>query len=153
MTDYALRYNNDKPRYDLMILQNIVDSYCDRVETKLTHEQILAFNVLDMVANFQYDQHDSHLVDAMTYISDYWEDCVRVFEYGAKKYEDWNWLKGMKWSTNMASLTRHIMAVLQNNELIDPESNLSHFGHILCNLVMFRYSIDRYPEYNDLPKL
>ena len=150
MTEYALRYNDNKPRYDLIILSNIYDSFSKK--TQLTSEQLLALEILRCISHFQTNLYDGSLVDAMSILTDYWDDCARVFEYGAKKYEDWNWLKGMKWSTNLASLTRHIMAILKDKDaLIDSESGISHFGHILCNLVMFRYSITKYPENNDLP--
>ena len=152
MTEYALRYNDNKPRYDLIILSNIYDSF-SRIQN-LSSDQNLALEVLRYISNVQTNLDGDSLIDAMSILINYWDDCAKVFEYGAKKYDDWNWLKGMKWSTNLASLTRHIMAILKDKDaLIDNESGVSHFGHILCNLVMFRYSITKYPENNDLPKI
>lgn len=60
------------------------------------------------------------------------EECARVLEYGAKKYERDNWKKGDKLTSILDSMLRHI-AALQRGEYYDEESKLSHIGHIQCN--------------------
>ncbi len=60
------------------------------------------------------------------------EPGVRVLEFGAKKYARDNWKKGMDVTKILDSLLRHI-AALRSGELTDPESGLSHIGHIQCN--------------------
>lgn len=59
-------------------------------------------------------------------------DCARVLEFGAKKYSKDGWRKGFPQSEILDSLLRHI-AEIQKGELIDPESGLSHIGHLQCN--------------------
>lgn len=60
------------------------------------------------------------------------EDCARVLEFGMNKYSRNNWKKGLVRSEIIDSLLRHI-AALQSGEEVDPESGLSHIGHIQCN--------------------
>jgi len=62
-------------------------------------------------------------------------DCANVLAIGAEKYERDNWKKGAKLSTLLDSMLRHV-AALQRGELIDPESKLSHIGHIQANAMM-----------------
>lgn len=57
---------------------------------------------------------------------------VQVLEFGMLKYSRNNWKKGLKRSEVIDSLMRHILA-MQKGEEIDPESGLSHIGHIQCN--------------------
>ena len=63
------------------------------------------------------------------------ESGLRVFAYGAKKYEQWNWAKGMRWSVPYECMLRHLDAWYRGEDL-DPESGLTHLGHVMCNLVM-----------------
>lgn len=60
------------------------------------------------------------------------EPCAHVLEYGATKYSRDNWKKGMKVSTILDSLLRHI-ADLQQGKIIDAESQQLIIGHIQCN--------------------
>lgn len=82
-----------------------------------------------------------------------YSEAARVFDYGRRKYKDWNWAKGMRWSIPLGCAVRHLVAIL-DGELLDPESGLPHRGHVLCNLLMlltYRYSFtdgdDRPVEY------
>lgn len=72
-----------------------------------------------------------------------------VFEYGAKKYSERNWMRGQPWSVPMASMMRHL-ADLQAGEMIDNESNLPHVGHILCNAIMLAHFYQFYAEGDDI---
>lgn len=73
------------------------------------------------------------------------EDEIRVWELGAKKYAEWNWLKGMDWSIPFACAMRHMMA-WQAGEDIDKESGLPHIAHAMCNLRMLTLYAKTYPE-------
>ena len=59
-------------------------------------------------------------------------ECALVLEFGAKKYSRDGWRKGFPQTEVIDSLLRHISAI-QRGELIDPESGLSHSGHIQAN--------------------
>lgn len=58
-----------------------------------------------------------------------------VLAYGAKKYEDRNWEKGMKWSRPFGALMRHLWAWWKGEDK-DEETGFSHLAHAACN-VMF----------------
>jgi hypothetical protein len=63
---------------------------------------------------------------------------VRVLMFGAEKYDDHNWKKGLKYTEVTESLQRHLNAFIEGEEN-DPESKLSHVGHILCNAMFLSY--------------
>jgi 5'(3')-deoxyribonucleotidase len=71
-----------------------------------------------------------------------------VFTFGAKKYGERNWQRGMKWTTMMASLERHLQAI-KRGEDYDPESGLLHISHLLCNGMMLSEYYHIYPEGDD----
>ena len=64
---------------------------------------------------------------------------VEVLEYGANKYEPFNWTKGFPTTKLCESLLRHVFAYL-GGEDIDQESGLSHIGHIQCNAMFLAYN-------------
>jgi hypothetical protein len=71
----------------------------------------------------------------------------KVFEYGAKKYAAWNWAKGMDWSVPIGCAIRHMLAIEAHGlGALDDESNQTHWGHVVCNVIMLMWFIDLYPE-------
>lgn len=66
------------------------------------------------------------------------EPMVRVLEYGAQKYGDNNWKKGLKTTEICESLLRHIFAYLRGED-IDLESGLPQIGFILSNAKFLSY--------------
>ena len=63
------------------------------------------------------------------------------------KYSPNNWQKGLKYSEISESLQRHLYYFMEGED-DDPESKLSHLGHILCNamflswMFIFRKDLD-----------
>jgi len=55
------------------------------------------------------------------------EKLAEVYTIGAKKYDDWNWAKGMNWSRIFAALERHLQAWKRGEE-IDPENGQLHLA-------------------------
>lgn len=72
----------------------------------------------------------------------------QVLEFGAKKYNDHNWRKGMKWSRVAGAALRHFLAWL-NGEDTDPESGLSHLAHCACCLLFLLEYEKTKPELDD----
>jgi len=66
------------------------------------------------------------------------EPMVKVLMFGAEKYSSHNWKKGLKYSEISESLQRHLNAFMEREDN-DPESKLSHVGHILCNAMFLSY--------------
>lgn len=63
------------------------------------------------------------------------EGTSRVFMFGAKKYSENNWKKGIKYNVGMDSVMRHCIAFI-NNEDNDPESGLFHLYHAIASLMI-----------------
>lgn len=61
------------------------------------------------------------------------EATAAVLTYGAKKYADRNWEKGMKWSRVFGALMRHMWAWWRG-EKYDAETGYSHLWHAACCL-------------------
>ena len=68
------------------------------------------------------------------------EAYVRVAEFGAKKYDPWNWSKGLSRVQILGSLLRHTFAYLRGEET-DKDSGLSHTDHILWNAVALAHNV------------
>lgn len=68
-----------------------------------------------------------------------------VFAFGSKKYGENNWERGMKWTTILSSLERHLHAI-KRGEDYDPESGLLHISHLTCNSLMLGEYYKIYPQ-------
>ena len=77
------------------------------------------------------------------------EPMIEVLEYGAKKYTHTlssgevvsgahNWKKGLVKEELLESMMRHLSALIDGQET-DPESGLSHIGHLQCNTMFYNY--------------
>jgi hypothetical protein len=66
------------------------------------------------------------------------EPMIQVLEFGAKKYAPDNWKKQMDRKKLLESAMRH-MAALMDGQENDPETGLSHIGHLMCNALFYSY--------------
>lgn len=57
-----------------------------------------------------------------------------VLTFGAAKYDDHNWRRGMRWCRPIGAAMRHVFAFL-GGEMADPESGLPHLAHAMCDLM------------------
>lgn len=76
---------------------------------------------------------------------------AKVFMFGANKYDDWNWCKGMPYSRLFNACQRHLWAWF-NGEDNDPESKLSHLGHAGCCVLMLIWMSLCRPDLDDRPR-
>lgn len=53
---------------------------------------------------------------------------AQVLAFGANKYGERNWEKGMKWGRPFAALMRHMWSWWRG-EKVDPETGMSHLWH------------------------
>lgn len=58
---------------------------------------------------------------------------AHVLTFGAGKYGERNWEKGMRWGRPFAALMRHLWAWWRG-ERQDPETGMSHLWHAACCL-------------------
>lgn len=66
------------------------------------------------------------------------EDVVRVLMNGAKKYARDNWKKCDDINRYKDALMRHVVSYIKG-EKNDPEDNLSHLAHAMCNCLFLMY--------------
>jgi hypothetical protein len=136
------RFNGGKPSIELIPFRILA----------LTTEQETIKEAFYLLDSYQFSGDIKYLQSLFSYLSIHVNDCAYVFDYGRKKYASWNWLKGMQWSIPLACIGRHLLK-LKDGELLDEESGYSHWGHVLCNIVMLITYNEVYKEGNDLPSL
>ena len=104
-----------------------------------------------LLDKYQFSGETRYLSALLNQLSSHMDEAAWVFDYGKRKYAEWNWLKGMAWSIPLACIGRHLQKI-DSGELTDIESGRSHWGHIICNLIMLITYAEVYPQGNDLPK-
>ena len=69
-------------------------------------------------------------------------DIAAVFTYGASKYGDRNWERGLSWGRLFGATMRHLWAWWGGEEK-DPESGLGHLEHAAASILMLCASAKR----------
>lgn len=59
----------------------------------------------------------------------------KVFTFGAKKYGDFNYMKGMEWNRLVGATRRHLSSFVRRDD-IDDESGLLHLAHAAASIMM-----------------
>jgi hypothetical protein len=100
--------------------------WCEKVEQAPCEISIQNPTGYEEGVKFDQDKIRTDLLppDAMLGIAE-------ILTFGAKKYGDRNWERGMKWSRPYGALLRHIWA-WWNGEDKDPETGKSHLDHAAC---------------------
>lgn len=79
-------------------------------------------------------KHDSGKLPLHLLPFDALEQVARVLQFGAKKYGERNWEKGIPHSRTLGAALRHVFAYLRG-ESTDPETGLSPLAHAVCELL------------------
>ncbi|WP_430229309.1 dATP/dGTP diphosphohydrolase domain-containing protein [Paraburkholderia tropica] len=143
------RYNTGKVAIELIPLRLIAEQF--ELVTAEDDPVNALIGALWNLALFQEGGDATYLRKTIELVGSAWDECAAVFDYGRRKYAEWNWAKGMAWSVPLACAARHLIFGMMKGEELDPESGLPHRGHLLCNIVMLLTFIRTYPEGDDLP--
>lgn len=73
---------------------------------------------------------------------------TRVLEFGEKKYDRANWLKGLPYTEIIDSMDRHTLEIMKGNN-IDEESGLPHADHLACNALFLSQMMATRPDMDD----
>lgn len=73
---------------------------------------------------------------------------AKAFGYGAKKYDRFNFRKGIDYTRITDSLMRHTLQFLRREDL-DQESGLPHLYHAAANIAMLIYMSENRQECDD----
>lgn len=137
------RANGGKPRMDLIPLAITLRAH----HAYLTSGQR---DVLYPVARFEEGDDEAITTAVARMLPADLEEAARVLEYGSHKYAAWNWLKGMPWSVPLGCIGRHLNAISAGEEL-DEESGHTHWGHVVCNIIMLAMYVRVYRDGDDRP--
>lgn len=77
-----------------------------------------------------------------------------VLQFGAEKYEPYNWAKGIKYSRVFSAMQRHLWAFWAGEDL-DAETGKPHLWHAGCCLMFlthYEFNYDQYKEFDDSPQ-
>lgn len=74
-----------------------------------------------------------------------------ILTFGATKYGDRNWEKGLAWGRVFGALMRHLWA-WWNGENVDLETRKSHLWHAQCCLSFLIEYETSHPKLDDRPK-
>ena len=114
----AARYNTGKAPLELLPLRCMHAYYYSGKSATIPRWQLDALAALSALAEWQERGSMASLVDVLHHLGDSWTECAEVFDYGRKKYAEWNWAKGFSWSVPLACAARHLRSILDGEEEI-----------------------------------
>lgn len=88
---------------------------------------------IKVAANEEGTKHDNDKLRLDLIPADTEEEVARVYTFGANKYGDRNWEKGLMYHRPYGAARRHISAWWRGDDL-DKETNIHHLAHAICEL-------------------
>lgn len=76
---------------------------------------------------------------------------ARVLMFGKMKYKEWNWAKGISYSSTFDCTLRHLTKWFYCREECDTETGLHHLDHAIANLLFLRHYSLTHPDGDDRP--
>lgn len=78
------------------------------------------------------------------------EETARVWAFGASKYDDHNWKKGIGVMSIIGCILRHTFKIMKGED-IDEESGCLHAAHVICNasMLIYFYKKGQYEKLDD----
>ncbi len=71
-------------------------------------------------------------------VDEFIDEMVRVREFGADKYDDWDWMRGRPWTDYSDAARRHLRAWLDGETTAD-DSGLHHLAHAAVGLMFLHW--------------
>ena len=105
--------------------------------------QALTHGIEETGVKFDVDKPRFDLIPTASMIA-----IAEVYAYGAAKYSDRNWEKGMEWGRVYAATQRHLHAFWGGQDL-DEESALPHLAHAAFGLLALLEYMETHPELDD----
>lgn len=78
-------------------------------------------------------------------------ETAEIFTFGARKYADRNWEKGIAYGRLFGAILRHLWKFWRGIE-IDEESGKPHLAHATCGCLMLLEMTKIHPDLDDRPK-
>lgn len=147
------RFNSGKPPLHLIpawIVSLFADDALNHPDFEECPDEEFAQAILGALGEWQENKIPAYHM-LRYFDADDLAEAARVFDYGRKKYAEWNWAKGMAWSVPTACIQRHALFGILQGEVLDAESGYTHVGHILCNVIMLVHFAAHYTEGDDRP--
>lgn len=89
---------------------------------------------------FDADKVRVDLIDA-----DALEELAKVLTFGAQKYAEDNWRKGISYRRIIAAAFRHLLCIMRGRDY-DEETNLPHAAHLMCCAMFLIWMMKNRPD-------
>lgn len=127
----AIKNDNDVEHAFFQYCQNLIES--SSVKEKVANLIVLG----RLCLRLEY-LHDPEKFSSLP-LSQF-NSCIKAFEFGAKKYAKWNWMRGGPMSVPYSAFLRHFEKAF-DGKWYDEESKVPHTGHMMCNIFIMMQSM------------